>query len=143
MTSATELNASLFSCHENGPYSAEMWQEIFNHVLEKLVTFLGQPVLISDVRFNPDGFVGDILSKDSFGGLLAFSWFGRIGVTVVGRREATDLSAWIFFRGFGKRLVAADDKDFLYLSYVERETGDFEWTATWDKDIYGEFEHWK
>ena len=137
------LDEKLFSSHKNGPYSEVEWQEILAYVLKKLGEFLEQPVQTSEMQFFPNGFAGDIESPTTCFGLFQISWFGRIGVTVVGDKEGTDLSAWIFFRGFGKRLVAVDDKAFLYLGYRKQNNGEYEWIAEWDDDIYGEFEHWE
>lgn len=138
-----DLDEKLFSCHRDGPYSEKEWREILSHVISKLEVFLGQPVETSEMEFFPSGPAGDIASPVPVLGLLELSWFGRIGVTVVGHNEATDLSAWIFFRGFGKRLVAIDGKAFLYLGYRKQENGQYEWHAEWDDDIYEEFEHWE
>ncbi|MCA9068766.1 MAG: hypothetical protein KDA84_07575 [Planctomycetaceae bacterium] len=138
-----DLDEKLFSFHHFGPYSDDEWREILSHVVSKLEVFLGQPVETSDMQFFPNGPAGDIASPTTALGLFQLSWFGRIGVTVTGDQEATDLSARIFFRGFGKRLVAIDGKAFLYLGYRKWENENYEWRAEWDEDIYGEFEHWE
>lgn len=138
-----DLDQKLFACHLDGPYSESDWREILDHVVAKLSDFLEQPVSTSDVAIYPDGFAADIQCQKAFGGLLDISWFGRVGVTVLGKKEVTDLSAWLFFRGFSERLVSIDGKSHLYLSYRERISGVYEWQAEWDVDEFGEFEHWK
>ena len=138
-----DLDRKLFACHEAGPYSEAEWQGILNHVIRKLELFLDQPVVTSDMQIDGNGFAGDIGSATPFGGVLQFSWFGRIGATMLGANETTDLSAWVFFRGYGKRLVAIDDNAFLSLRYREIEPGRYGWTAEWSTDEHREFEHWE
>jgi hypothetical protein len=137
-----DLDRKLFTCHREGPYTEAEWQAILAHVVGKLEQFLEQPVAVSEIQYYADGFAGNIASPAPFAGLLKLSWFGRIGVVVIGHKEATDLSAWLFFRGFGKRMVAIDGKALLYLNYRAQSPGKYEWTAVWSKDEYEEFEHW-
>lgn len=138
-----ELDRKLFSCHSDGPYADAEWEEILQHAVGALEAFLEQPVRVADMRFFPDGFAGDISSPQPFSGRLRLEWFGRIGVTVVGRRDATVLDARIFLRGGGKRLITSDGHGLLYLHYSEHAPGQYGWSPVeWDRDEYGEFEHW-
>jgi hypothetical protein len=139
----TEIDRRLFSCHVDGPYADEEWRAIIGHVIGKLEEFLGQPVVASDIQLYGDGFAGDIACASSFGGKLQLSWFGRIGAMVLGDREMTDLSAWLFLRGYGKRLVAIGGEAFLYLNYREIKPGHYGWSAEWDRDEHHEFESWE
>lgn len=139
-----DLDRKLFACHREGPYSETGWQEILRHVVGKLEEFLEQPVAVDDMVVYPNGFAGDISSPRPFAGPLRLSWFGRIGVTIVGHREETVLDARLFLRGCGKRLVARDGHALLYLHYGEQALGRFGWSPLeWDQDVYGEFEHWE
>jgi hypothetical protein len=139
----SEFDRRLFACHREGPYAEAEWREILQHVVGKLEAFLEQPVEVADMEFFPDGFAGDIRSPRPFAGALRLDWFGRIGVTVVGHKEATVLDARIFLRGGGKRLVAIDGHALFYLQYQERAPDEFGWSPLeWDRDVYGEFEHW-
>ncbi len=113
-------------------------------MLGKLEATLAQPIRSSALKFFPDGFAGDIDSPQPFSGTIRLSWFGRIGATVVGSREATVLEATLFLRGAGKRLVAFDGEAYLWLTYGESEPGKFGWSRpTWLMDEYSEHEHWR
>src|SRR4051794_14825566 len=98
-----DLDRKLFACHSTAGYTESEWREILEHVVGKLQAYLGQPVAVNDVAYYPDGFAGDIENPSPFAGPLRVSWFGRIGVTIVGHKEATVLEATIFLRAAGKR----------------------------------------
>jgi hypothetical protein len=136
------IDDKLFNCHTTPGYSEAEWREILDHVVRKLEVFLGQSVAVHQVDFYPTGLAGDISSAEAFAGLLQMSWFGRIGVTVVGNDEATVLEATLFLCGAGKRLVAIDGNAYLWLVYEKHSTGEFGWTMKWLDDEFGEYESW-
>jgi hypothetical protein len=139
-----DLDRKLFACHRGGPYAEAEWLEMLHHVVGALEVFLEQPVKVTDMSFFLDGFAGDISSPQPFAGRLRLEWFGRIGVTAVGHRAATVCDARIFLRAAGKRLIAGDGHALLYLHYLEHSPGQYGWSPIeWDRDEYGEFEHWK
>jgi hypothetical protein len=144
VASVSELDRKLFACHRSPGYTESEWREIVSHVVGKLENTLAQPVGLSGVDFFPDGFAGDIKSLQPFAGLLGLSWFGRIGATVVGRREATFVEATIFLRGVGERLVTSSGKAYLWLRYEEAAPGVFGWREPiWLPDEFGEYESWE
>ena len=136
------LDDKLFSCHTTPGYTEAEWREILAYVVRKLETFLGQPVAVHQVDCFPTGLAGDISSPNTFAGVMQLSWFGRIGVTVVGNDEATVLEATLFLHGAGKRLVAIDGNAYLWLMYEKLPTGEFNWTMKWMDDEFGEYESW-
>lgn len=140
----SRLDAKLFAAHLTTGYTEAEWREIAAHVVGKLEAFLGQPVTASGMSFSARGFNGDIDGSILIPGRLELSWFGRIGVDVLGHDEETALQAFIFLRGAGKRLVTIDGKSHLYLRYQESSPGEFGWTTfEWDEDTFGEYERWE
>lgn len=136
------LDNKLFACHTTSGYTESEWREILSHVVPRLEIFLGQSVAVHKIDFYANGLAGDISSPQEFAGRLKLSWFGRIGVTVVGKNEATVLEATLFVRGADKRLVAIDGNAYLWLFYEKLATGEFGWAMKWLHDEYGEYESW-
>lgn len=137
------LDAKLFATHRSSGYIEDEWREILGHLVGKLEEFLGQPVATSDIRIWPKGLAGEIACPVPFAGLLEFSWFGRIGVTVLGHDERTYPEVAIFLRAAGKRLVTIGGRAFLLLEYQELEADGCGWTAPeWWADDLGEYQDW-
>jgi hypothetical protein len=134
------------------PPTTREWEAIASHIVGRLESVLSVPIVLTNFRIDIEthdfGFWGDIASQDVANGVLNLSWFGFIHTaryaSTEDRTESPFVAAWIFCRSQSKRLLTADGKAYVYLTYELSASHAWRWIDHgWQNDEWGEFEHWK
>lgn len=156
-----ELDELLWDSGPDGSnVSVEEWHRIVQHTFKKLSTFFRRPLdFCSEPIVDGSGFCVEFTSSQPSDDPLQIQIHGTYGVGLPVADDANPcLQGFVYVYSNGRRLVAANERNHVYLHYVRTDaededfsmigcTGPFEWRSYgWSVDTYGEMEgreHWR